>query len=186
MKKISIFIISISSLALFGCNTMDIASDYDQSFNYSQLRTYAWLPGIKLNIGDGRVDDRTLQMRIKRAVEKELNQKGYRKIEYGREDFTLGFHAALNRPLYRDTLYEYSVKEFGTMRVIYEEKSEYRHPTYDNGTLVIDVIIPKTKEIVWRGSAQANIQIDYVSTEKKKKRLSKAVHKILNNFPPIR
>ena len=184
MKKTFILVITFCGLALLGCNTIDITNDYDQSYNYGQLKNYAWLPGIKLNIGDGRVDNRTLQMRIKRAVEAELSQKGYQRVDNGKEDFLLGFNAALNEPLYRDKLYEYRVKEYGTMRVVYEERSEYTHPSYDAGSLVIDVIIPETKEIIWRGSAQANIQMDYVSIEKKKKRLSKAVHKILNGFPP--
>jgi len=184
MKKTFIFVMLLSSLVLFGCTTFDIASDYDETYNYEKLKTYAWYPGLKLDIGDGRVDDQTLEIRIKRAVESELNQKGYRKVEYGNEDFLLGYNAALNKPLYRDKLYDFSVKEYGTMRVIYQEKSEYSHPTYDRGSLIIDVIIPDNGEIVWRGSAQANIQIDYVSTEKKKKRLKKAVHQILNNFPP--
>ena len=184
MNRIFTITILMCALGISGCTTMDIASDYDRTYNYDQLETYAWLPGIKLNIGDGRVDDRTLQMRIKRAVENELNQKGFRKVDNGNEDFILGFNAALNEPLYKNKLYEYSVKEYGTMRVIYEEKSEYTHPSYDAGSLIIDVITPEAKEIVWRGSAQANIQMDYVSNEKKKKRLSKAVHQILNNFPP--
>ena len=184
MKKQIIYVIALCSLVLFGCTHMDIANDYDQSYNYEQLKNYAWLPGLKLNIGDGRIDDHTIEMRIKRAVETELSQKGFKKVDNGNEDFLVGYNAALNEPLYRDKLYEYSVKEYGSMRVIYEERSSYNPPSYDAGSLIIDVIIPKTKEIIWRGSAQANIQIDYVSTEKKKKRLSKAVHQILDNFPP--
>ena len=184
MKKPFILGVVLYSLVLAGCNTIDITNDYDQSYNYEQLRNYAWLPGIKLNIGDGRVDDHTLQMRIKGAVEAQLNQKGFNRVDNGKEDFLLGFNAALNEPLYRDKLYEYRVKEYGTMRVVYEERSEYTHPSYDTGSLVIDVIIPEKKEIIWRGSAQANIQVDYVSTEKKKERIAKAVRKILNDFPP--
>jgi len=184
MKRTHIFIILFFTLNMSGCTTFDISNDYQKSYNFQELTTYAWLPGLKLDIGDGRIDDWALAKRIKTAVETELNKKGFKKVEYGNEDFLLGFAAALNTPLYRDKLYEYQMKERGRMRIVFQERSAYQHPTYDNGTLIIDVIKPDTNEIVWRGSAQAGIQIDYVSAEKKKKRLFKAVGQILNKFPP--
>ena len=183
MKKIITFML-LFCVCLSGCTTFDIASDYDASYDYPALHTYAWLPDIILVVGDGRVNERTLEMRIKSAIDEELGRKGLKRVDNGQEDFLVGFNAALNEPLYRDKLYEYRVKEFGRATIVYEERSAYTHPSYDAGSLVIDMIIPESNTIVWRGSAQANIQMNYVSTEEKKKRLKKAVHKILNDFPP--
>ena len=183
MKKIITFML-LSCVWMSGCTTFDVVNDYDASYDYQAFQTYAWLPDIILVVGDGRVNERTLEMRIKSAVAEELGRKGLKRFDNGEEDFLVGFNAALNEPLYRDKLYEYRVKEFGRATIIYEERSAYTHPSYETGSLVIDVIIPESNEIVWRGSAQAKIQMDYVSIEAKKKRLKKAVHKILSDFPP--
>jgi len=163
---------------------MDVAHDYDTSYNYHQLKTYAWLEGLKVELGEGRIDDRTTEMRIKNAVESELAGKGFTKVPAGEEDFLLGFNVALNEPLYRDKLYEYSVREYGRFTLVYEERSAYTPPSYDVGSLVLDVIIPETNTIIWRGSVQAEVHLNYTSSKDRKKKLIKAVHKLLDNFPP--
>jgi len=41
-----------------------------------------------------------------------------------------------------------------------------------------------TKEIIWRGHAQAEVHLAYESLEKKKKKMKKTIHKLLKEFPP--
>ena len=172
------------SVSLSGCASFDVTSDYDASYNYQKLIKYAWLPGLKVELGEGRIDDRTAEIRIKNAVETELVGKGFKKVSNGEEDFLLGFNVALNEPLQRDKLYEFSARDYGSFTVAYEIKSAYQHPTFDVGSLVLDVIIPDTNEIIWRGSVQTEIHLAYTSSQDRKKKVAKAVHKLLNDFPP--
>lgn len=123
MKKLYIFLIVFCSASLLGCKSIDVSSDYDVSYDYQKLAKYAWLPGLKVELGEGRIDDKTAEMRIKNAVETELARKGFSKVKGGEEDFLLGFNVALNQPLQRDKLYEFSARDYGSFTVIYEIKS---------------------------------------------------------------
>jgi hypothetical protein len=52
---------------------------------------------------------------------------------------------------------------------------------YTQGTVVVDVIDPKTKELLWRGSGVARVSDDQQEYEKE---LQKTVLAILDKFPP--
>ena len=49
-----------------------------------------------------------------------------------------------------------------------------------NGTLVVDLVNPKTKEMVWRGTATDQVSGD----GKDQGKVSEAVATIFKNFPP--
>ena len=106
------------------------------------------------------------------------------KAKLGEEDFLLGFHVALNQPLHRDNLYEYSVTEYRSFTVTYQARAFYEYSTFDVGSLILDVIIPEKSEIIWRGYVQTEIQFIYTSKEERQQRVRKAVHKLLKDFPP--
>jgi hypothetical protein len=55
--------------------------------------------------------------------------------------------------------------------------------TFEEGSLVLDFVDTKTKRLIWRGSAKA--EIDSVdSPEKSTEIIDKAVKEILKNYPP--
>lgn len=52
---------------------------------------------------------------------------------------------------------------------------------YTEGTLVVDIFDAKTKALVWRGVAQDELK---AKQEKREKQASKAITKLLKDFPP--
>jgi hypothetical protein len=56
--------------------------------------------------------------------------------------------------------------------------------TFEEGTLVIDMVDPKEHELIWRGIAEATLP-EYPTSEKINQLASDAVAKILKNFPPL-
>jgi hypothetical protein len=52
---------------------------------------------------------------------------------------------------------------------------------YQEGTLVVDLFDGKTKQIIWRGSAEGTLSD---KAEKNEKNLDKGVAKMFKNFPP--
>ena len=54
---------------------------------------------------------------------------------------------------------------------------------YDEGTLLLDIVDSMTWKPVWRGSAQAEVNLD-ADPEKKQERIDEAVRRILERFPP--
>ena len=57
--------------------------------------------------------------------------------------------------------------------------------SYEEGTLVLDFVDTETKQLIWRGSAKAEIdRVD--SPEKSWEIIKKAVGEILKKYPPPR
>lgn len=54
---------------------------------------------------------------------------------------------------------------------------------YEEGTLILDIVEPLNRDLLWRGSAEAKVDRQ-VSAQRKQKRIKKAVKKILSHFPP--
>jgi hypothetical protein len=55
--------------------------------------------------------------------------------------------------------------------------------TIDNGTLVLDMYDPATKQLVWQGRATKTLDPSS-NQEKNEKNLNKAMAKLLKKFPP--
>jgi hypothetical protein len=55
--------------------------------------------------------------------------------------------------------------------------------TYDQGTLILDIVDAKKKELVWRGSANGILDPG-ASPDKKASKVNEAVTKTLADFPP--
>ena len=56
---------------------------------------------------------------------------------------------------------------------------------YQEGTLILDFINPKTKKLIWRGVGKKVVS-QKATPEKREKGINDAVEKILNQFPPSR
>ena len=66
-------------LALLGCATGSVQSDWDPEADFSTLKTYAWFPRTRPAAPDPRLNSTLLDARIQQAVEAELAAKGYTK-----------------------------------------------------------------------------------------------------------
>ena len=54
---------------------------------------------------------------------------------------------------------------------------------YEEGTLILDFVDAKSKELIWRGSANAKVQ-NVNTPEKSEKLINAAVKEILKKYPP--
>ena len=54
---------------------------------------------------------------------------------------------------------------------------------YEEGSLILDFVDTKSKKMIWRGVAKADV-MNADSPEKIEKLINEAVQKILKNFPP--
>jgi hypothetical protein len=164
-------------LALTACSDITVTHDYDPGADFSSLRTYAWYAAPAAAAG---VDTLTTQ-RIIRSMDAELAARGFRKLESGTPDFLVHALAAIHQRLEAvptTTTVGYGWRG-GTLA--YGTGTEIR--SYDEGTLILDVISPGTKQLVWRGTAKAAVS-DGRSPEEREARIREGVAMILENFPP--
>jgi hypothetical protein len=157
------------------CTTIEITTDYDPAADFSGLRTWAFAdPGQPA--GDPRLDSSLVRSRIFQALESELAVKGYGRAVGVQPDFLVDTHLALSRELDIQTFHQgYHRSSWGRSETLVRE--------VDKGSLVLDFLDPKSRNLLWRGVAQA--RIDHRGTPAERtQRIREAVRLMLQDFPP--
>lgn len=171
----------VSLLMLAACGPMlDVRFDYDTSADFSRLRTYAWLQQPSSAPRDPRIHSDLLDSRVRSAVNDELHAKGYAESAET-PDFRVAYHVVLKERVAATafpTSYGYGLGRWPAA-------SEVQVATYEEGTLLLDVVDGQTNELVWRGAASARIDPDRTPQERTEL-IRAAVEKMLKDFPPKR
>lgn len=184
-------LVLILAAVLAGCSTIEVNHDYDPKANFAGLKTYEWLKEAQKPTGDPRIDGNTiLENRIHQAVDTELAARGFKKVT-SNADFLVAYHVSLDKQRSVQTLNSYYGYGPGwgygygaSYRPGYWAGSPETYVyEYEEGTLILDIVNPKNKELMWRGSAQD--EVHFKSTpEKDQAQLNEAVHMMLESFPP--
>ena len=188
MRRFAVTLALLASLNV-GCSTMEVQVDYDPESDFSGLKTYDWIPGPRKPTGDPRIDDNTiLERRIRRAVESELNAKGFQKSSES-ADFWLAYHVTLDKHQSVTTLnsyhgygpgwgWNYRAEPWASRRrgqaVVFE---------YEAGTLLLDVVDPDGRDLLWRGSATDEVNFS-ATPAAREEQINEAVRRMLAKFPP--
>ena len=114
------------------------------------------------------------------SQEAQLVTQGFRR-ESTSPDFIVTYHAAVEDHMSEKAVDNaYDSAQFER----YDQNWTYQYSTaWLQGTLLIDILDAQSKELVWRGSAQAEIDTGEPD-DKKDKRVEEAVRKMLKDFPP--
>ena len=174
----------VAAASLFGCATMAVTSDHDPNANFTGLKTYTWLPKPEGDGADPQHGNPLMDAYIRKSIENALAAKGYTPVS-GTADFQIGYHASrADKQSVQavNTYYGYGRGWYGpgmmAPRVATTQVYEYVE-----GTLIIDIVDPAARKLIWRGSAQAELNRN-PSTEEKQHNVDAAVEKILKQFPP--
>jgi len=165
LKILSFIIISFQ---LVSCTSVTVNSDYDTSYDFTKLKTFGYIP-IPADAGFDQINAK----RVGDAIKTNLIAKGY---ELSKEaDFGIALHFGTATQTNIDSYgYGYGWRRgMGSVEVT----------QYDEGTLIIDFIDMKNKELVWRGTG-TGIMSDNPSVEEKVSNINYAVGEILAQFPP--
>jgi hypothetical protein len=191
-----LFVMSLSVASLCGCATatkISVSSIHDQDAVFTDLETYDWMPEPRERTDDPRIEDEALNTRIRTTVEAQLTVNGFRKRTSGEPDFYIGYHAALDDRLDIEDInayYNYAAAPGMSTGLhtavaggwVYAG-SNTKVREYAIGTLVLDIVEPGTRNLLWRGTAQAEIE-KKDSADKREQRLKTAVRMMLSGFPP--
>jgi hypothetical protein len=178
MKTTKMFVALLLLVGLAGCATIyDVNYDYDQTAVFSDLKRYDWMP-----VTDSAGVNSLAFTRIQAAVDNGLQAKGLVRTSET-PDFLIAPHFGKKDKLQvNDMGYGYGPYGrywggyYGPMGGV----STYE---YEEGTLILDFVNAETKQMIWRGSAKAEIQ-NLDTPEKREKVIGEAVEKILEKFPP--
>ena len=171
----------VTTAVMGACSSMKIHTDYDPSADLASLQSYAWLPDPRPPTGDPRLDSSLLDARVRSAVDSQLAARGHSETFPYEADFLVAYHIALETKLDVDTIHHgYG---YGRGRWYGGGTSSTRVREYEQGTLLLDFVDPKTRQLLWRGSASARIRPGN-SPEESQKRTDEAVAAMLELFPP--
>ncbi|MCD6460136.1 DUF4136 domain-containing protein [bacterium] len=169
-----------------GCAPISVTTNYDTSVNFSNLKTFDWMPNATISVNDPRIIDNVVESNIKNAVLKELTQKGYKKISSGKPDFYVAYTASLKEKTKEVTLtnyYGYPGYPATWTHWSGPSLTQTYCVNFDEGTVVIDFVDPTTKQPIWRSTAKAEVTLTD-DPEIKQNRTNEAVNKMLYEFPP--
>ncbi len=177
MKALRLFPFLCLMVFIISCSSVyDVQFDYDTKADFSNLKTYDWLPAPET----ADIDRLNLQ-RIKNAVNSQLGAKGL-KMTSDNPDFSIATHLG-TKDRVRVMNWGYGYAPYGRYWGGSWGPGGVDVYQYEEGSLILDFVDSKSKDLIWRGSGKA--QVDSASTpESRDKLINEAVTKILENFPP--
>ena len=172
--RIRMFVMTAAALMLAtAALAQNVSYDFDKRADFSQFRTYAWVRGTNLA-------DPLNHNRIVNAVDAQLALKGFTRVEpSANPDVLVAYHASFDTNLQINGFGSGGGGyRFGGMRSASATAEEILI-----GTLVLDMVEAKSKNIVWRGRATKEIDPG-ANAEKREKNINKAAEKLFKNYPP--
>ncbi len=170
MKALKSLVFVLFAISLASCSSVRVSADYDKSVDYSQYKTYAF---YKDGIDKVKVHDLD-KKRILKAIERELQAKGMTASD--NPDVLVNiFTEASERVDVNQWGYGWgwSPWVWGGSTATVSKSTE--------GTLYIDLIDAKKKELVWQGVGEGVLT---KNIDRKEERINEFVNKILEKYPP--
>jgi hypothetical protein len=170
----------LALLATVVCAGIPVDVDYDPAADFSGYRTFAWLVPENPPTGHPALDNPLLAERIRSAIEGELRARGYAAAAPSRADFRVGFQITLQQKLDAYTVDHYYgyAPRWGPIYV-----PETVVHTYDEGTLVVDIVDARQRRLVWRGWTSQRVYAK-PSPEESERIIREVVAAIFERFPP--
>jgi len=178
MKFLKItFAMFLFAALLTSCSSVKVASDYDQSVDFNKYKTYAFFkPGIdKAEVSD--LDKK----RILRGIESAMSAQGYIKSEDPDMLVSIFTKTNENINIYQNNMMGFYGYGWGGWNPYYWGAGRNTISSTSEGTLYIDLIDAKDKELIWQGMGTAALATD---ASKKQNRVNEIVAEILKKFPP--
>lgn len=181
LTRFAAIILAALCATQLGCQSMDIASDWDPAVDFSKLKSYDWMPEPDAS-SPGAVDSLTRD-RVHRAVDRIFAERGYAHEPSGTPDFLVGYYVAVETVLDVHTVNDYYGYRPGWGDWDYGGGSRTYVSEYDQGTLILDISNPYTSKLMWRGSAETEVS-QSETPEGRDEIINEAVRLILERFPP--
>jgi uncharacterized protein DUF4136 len=183
MKRLSVLSLVLLLTGASHALAQDVRYNFAKEANFGTFKTYKWVP-IK---GAQPLSD-LVDGQIKSAVDAELGKKGLMKTDSDSADLYVGYQAAVNTEKQYTSFNDswgygggwYGPGWYGGGGVT---TTTGQTSTIYVGQLALDMYASGQKALVWRGFASKTLDAK-AKPEKQQKNLTKAVAKLLKNYPP--
>jgi hypothetical protein len=175
-------LLPLSLFAICGF-AQDVRYNFASGQDFAKLKTYKWV-----DIKGAEKVNQLVEQQVKTTIDAELAKKGLQKTDSDNADLYIGYQAAVGQE-----------KEFTSYSTDYGYGAGWGRGWYGGGMgssmqtgqtstiyvgqLGLDMYSPAEKKLVWRGTASKTLDAK-AKPEKQQKNLTKAVAKLLKNYPP--
>ena len=168
-------VVAGSVLTLMGCATLSVNSYLQRGIDVRQYRTFAWGPVDALHTGDPRLDNNEFfDEWVRGDIRAQLAARGYEEITSGAPDLLVHYHANVTQEIdVREVDREYR----------YCEEADCRPYVYEAGSLLVDLMDPRTNKVVWRGWAKGGIEGVIDNQRWMEERVDEVVARIFESLP---
>ncbi len=186
MRTYKKLILLIFIFIFWGCTSVRVSQDYLPETEFLDLKTYRWQSDKQKPSGNKRIDSPLLDKRIRAAIDRSLEERGYRRVDDGDPDFIVSYAYSIRSKI--ESRDSGSSVGFGFGRygryggIGINTGNEVRQ--YDQATLLIDLIKPQNGDLIWRGNGTRRVG-EHSTPDETTEMVNEMVSKILNQFPPL-
>ena len=178
MRRLALTTALLPLLLLGACTGYHVNYDYDVTASFGRYKTFDYYTSKKGTGGTTNLMDK----RVRAAVEKELQAKGFVMETKADPDFLVTYYPIVHERRYRTTTHlgwGWGYRPFyGGVGTSMSEVHSYQE-----GTIVIEIVDFKSNQMVWQGAA-AGALTGLNNPEDADEVVPKAVRDILAKFPP--
>jgi len=179
------FMLATGVALLFGMSgcasssRVGVTADFDHAVNFRSFKTWAWYPEQPTDTEGGQGYESFLDKRIRAAVEREMTAKGLTKTDKA-PDVYVAYSAKV------EDKQRSNVGAFGPYGYPFWYGGYYgrgfNQPVtdYKAGTVIIDIIDARRKQLAWRGLGEAQVDQQTISEPE----VIRIVGSVLGNYPP--
>jgi len=162
---VTIWMAIMLSLLPLAAYAAEVKSDYDRSFNLSNLQSFKFVDQTQRSAKDALAGNELATKRIQSAIHKNLVELGLHQQET-KADFVITYYAALRNRAQITT----SGRPLWAAGRIWVDQ-------YAEGTAIVEFRDAKSGDLIWRG-----LVTDAVDPNKSEEKINKAIKKLIERF----
>jgi hypothetical protein len=192
-------LLAATALAITACSAgIRVSTTAEPGANLAPLHTFYVLSAparrtdaAALTVNDPMLDNSITNRALRADLSQALTARGYTQASRGSADFTVAYYAGTKEKF--DTAY-YGPAWDPAWRYTFRDRRHSAWPwyaggdpwgsmsvsSYTQGRVIVDVIDPKTQQLLWRGQGVAEVSVD---PQLYSKQLRQSVESILAAFP---
>jgi len=167
------------ALALAACSSMKVQTEYDRNADFKATAAMHGSSSSLVRSSRRRPATPGSGKRFSRVIDQALASKGLTRVTPDQSpELLVAVHGwAINRIDVQSYGYNYAATPYGFYPTMATPAMEVRQ--YRDGTLIIDLVDARSKQMVWRGTAT-----DTFSPGMEAQKVAEAVSKTLAEYPP--
>jgi hypothetical protein len=186
-SSVRLFVCSSLALAFLGCSNVSRTSSHQApDASFIGRTTFRFVPDKSLVAAQAVSNSAYWREQIGQNIVAALNAKGYRFFPTRQTDFLVAYHIVLKEGESITTLDNYSGYNLSPGEETQADLTRFQNPKRPGeaatGTLIIDIVDPRQRRILWRGYTTAAFDRQQ-PTEKLRARLKMVVDKTLAGLP---